>query len=90
MLPADLTMAGLLGLTGLVYLLKPRSEIDRAQADHAAKLAARHARGYDAYHEELRSLEAYRPTARPVIKRRIGVVLLALSIALTSLHFVKD
>ncbi len=63
---------------GIALALMPRLFRARARARYEQRLAARLARGTDAYFEELRSLRAYPPPARALIWRGLGGVLIAL------------
>lgn len=65
---------------GIVILARPKWHQDRHWARHNAKLQDRLARGKDAYFEELRSLEAYRPFASTWQQRLTGMGSIILAI----------
>ncbi|WP_308814644.1 hypothetical protein [Sphingomonas sp. GV3] len=66
-------------------LLDTRGQLAEAQARHDRLLGDRLARGADAYADELRSLQAYRPIASIRQRRLLGALLFILSIASLSL-----
>jgi hypothetical protein len=70
---------GFLSLGGSMLIL-PALFKNWSERKHAERLAKRLERGTDAYHEELRSLEAYTPLRNLLMYRAIGVVLIANSL----------
>ena len=64
---------------GLVMAFGTRRWIARAQQRHEGKLADRLARGSDAYFDELRSLQTYKPPSRIWLVRALGLALAAFS-----------
>jgi hypothetical protein len=76
-------------LNGLAMMLIPHWFRARAQARHEQRLAARLARGSDAYFEELRSLEAYPPQVRALVWRGFGFAFIVMG-ALETYKIVTD
>ncbi len=76
-----LALAAVLGVLGARMLFRTRSQLADAEALHQRRLDDRLRRGADAYSEELRSLEAYRPIASLRQRRILGGALLVLSIS---------
>ncbi|MBY8826815.1 hypothetical protein [Hephaestia mangrovi] len=64
---------------GLFMAFGTRHWIARSQQRHARKLADRLARGSDAYFDELRSLQTYKPPSRIWLVRALGIALAAFS-----------
>ena len=81
----QLVLIASLFIFGIVILARPKWYQDRLWARHNAKLQDRLARGKDAYFEELRSIEAYRPFAGTWQQRLTGMG----SIILAILYAVK-
>ena len=73
-----LIFPGMIVVTGLLVLLKPLWFRDARQREYRKQLAARMARGTDAYFEELRALKAYPPSRSVLIERVLGVALVLL------------
>jgi Flp pilus assembly protein TadB len=65
-------------LSGIAMILVPHWYRARARARHQQRLAARLARGSDAYFEELRSLKAYPPPVRALVWRGFGLAMIAM------------
>ena len=63
---------------GIYMLFGTRGWIARSQAAHQRRLDARFTRGSDAYFDELRALEAYRPIRKAWAIRSVGALLIAL------------
>ncbi|HEY6917390.1 MAG TPA: hypothetical protein VI381_07090 [Allosphingosinicella sp.] len=77
-LAVDLVVPGMMTVTGIAMMLLPSRFRGQAQRRHDERLADRLARGEDAYFEELRSLQAYRPDNKILIWRGFGGILLAI------------
>lgn len=60
---------------GAILFVLPGWSRERARRDHADRLAARLARGTDAYFEELRALQAYWPPRSLLLWRWGGAAL---------------
>ena len=78
--------AAFMAALGAKMLFSTRRQLAEAQFAHEQRLQERLARGSDAFADELRSLEAYRPITSIRQRRSFGALLLALAatfIALT-------
>ena len=77
----QLVLIASLFIGGVVVLVRPKWYQDRLWARHNAKVQDRLKRGKDAYFEELRTLEAYRPFASKWQQWYTGAVGIGLAIA---------
>ena len=71
--PLPLVEATVMMAAGAALLAFPRWMRSRAEDDHARRVADRLQRGRDAYFEELRSLQAYRPARSLIAWQLMGV-----------------
>lgn len=72
---------------GARLLFQTRTQLTEAQTAHDRRIENRMMRGSDAYADELRSLQAYRPIASIRQRRLLGFLLLALSLGYIALFF---
>jgi hypothetical protein len=80
-----LISAVFLAAYGARLLLRTRQQLTASQADHQRLVDNRITRGEDAYADELRALNAYRPNPSIWQRRLLGVLLLILSLGFIAL-----
>ena len=73
----ELITSSVLIVVGGAMLFGTGSWIAWRKREHHRRLDARLARGSDAYMDELRSLQAYKPLAKPSLVRLVGALLIA-------------
>lgn len=76
-----LLLAAAMGLLGARMVFQTRRQLAEANAAHRRRLDDRLSRGADAYADELRSIEAYRPIASVRQRRFLGAVMMILSLS---------